>query len=65
MATEKLKDANYRTIGFINTGANGTKTLKNANYKVLGHYEPKQNVTKDASHRVVGHGNLLTRLLSR
>jgi len=60
---QTLKDANYRTIGYIETDSSGKQTLKDPNYRTLGYYEPKGDVTKDVNYRTVGRGNILTSLL--
>jgi len=63
MATQTLKDANHRTIGYIETDSSGKQTIKDANHRTKGYYDPKTNQTKDSNHRTVGTGNLLTTLL--
>jgi len=63
MARQKLQDANYRTIGYIETMSDGKQKLQDANYRTLGYYDPKTNITQDANYRTIGRGNLLTTLL--
>lgn len=61
--TEVIKDKHYNIIGYITTDSNGKKVLKNTSYKICGYYDPHTNVTKDASFRIVGYGNLLMSLI--
>jgi len=63
MATQTLKDSNYRIIGYIDTDSSGNQTIKDANFRIKGYYDPKTNQTKDSNFRIVGYGNLLTTLL--
>ena len=63
MSTHTLKDANYRVIGYIETGSDGAQVIKNEAYQVLVYYDSRQNQTKNARYQVIGHGNLLTTLL--
>lgn len=64
MSTETIKDSHYKTLGYIETRADGTQVAKDARYHVLGHFDPKSNVTKDAHYHVLGHGNLLASLIT-
>ena len=65
MATniQTIKDRNHTVIGYIETRPNGTQEAKNAKHSVVGSYDPGRNETKDATHRVIGYGNLLATLI--
>ncbi|KQV46383.1 hypothetical protein [Massilia sp. Root335] len=65
MNRQTLTDARYHTIGFIDTAADGKQTARDARYRVLGRYDPRPDTTRDAQHRMVGHGNQLASLVSR
>lgn len=64
MHTQTLKDARFRTIGYIETASNGKQTGKDERYRVVGYYDPRANLTQDARFRTVGHGNLLASLIT-
>ena len=59
-----LKDDHYRIIGFVDIDSKGKKTLMNANYKILGYYDPVSNTTRALVGGIVGHGDILTTLLT-
>lgn len=63
MSRQTLKDAQFRVLGYIDTAADGKQTARDAHFRVLGYYEPSRDVTKDASFRVIGHGNMLASLI--
>jgi hypothetical protein len=63
MARETLKDKNYKIIGYIDTDSTGKQTLKDSTFKVKGYFDPKTNTTRDSTFKMIGKGNLLTRLL--
>jgi hypothetical protein len=65
MATQTLKDSSHRTIGYVATQPDGRQILEDARHTRLGYYDPKRNTTEDASHRIVGQGNLLATLLKK
>lgn len=58
-----LKDKQYRIIGYIDTDSTGRQTVKDEQFRIHGFYDPGTDVTKDAQHRRIGFGNLLTTLL--
>lgn len=64
MGTQTLKDAQYRTIGYIETRSDGVHVGKDAQRRIKGYFDPKSNQTKDAQYRVVGQGNLLAALVT-
>lgn len=64
MNRQTLKDHNHRIIGYIDERNDGVLVGKDAQHRIKGYFDPKRNQTKDARHRVVGHGNLLTNLIS-
>ncbi len=63
MASEPIKDNQYRTIGYMVTESNGDQKLQDTSYRTLGYYKKSQNVTQDTSYRTIGQGNQLMRLL--
>lgn len=63
MNLQTLKDAQYRIIGYIETGNNGRQTAKDAQFRILGYYEPQHNATQDLQFRIIGYGNLLPSLI--
>jgi hypothetical protein len=63
MSRHTLTDASYRTIGYIDTAADGKQTGRDAHYHVVGYYDPRMDTTRDARHHLVGHGNLLGALV--
>jgi hypothetical protein len=63
MSRETLKDANFRTIGFIDTDANGKQTARNAHFTTVGHYDPRTNWTLNAHFCRVSSGNTLSALI--
>jgi hypothetical protein len=64
MQTQTLKDAHYRTLGFIETASNGKQTGKDSHFRTVGFYDPRTNVTQDAHFRSVGVGNMLASLIT-
>lgn len=64
MHTHTLKDARYRTIGYIETAADGKQTGKDERFRTVGYYDPRADVTQDERFRTVGHGNLLASLIT-
>lgn len=63
MNTTTLKDNKNHTIGYIESDNAGNQTLKNTSHHTLGFYDAANNITRNAQHHVVGHGNLLSTLL--
>lgn len=64
MKRQTLTDARYRTIGYIDTAADGRQTARNARLHVVGYYDPDTDTTRDARLHTVGHGNLLASLIA-
>jgi hypothetical protein len=63
MTRATLKDSHFRTIGFIDTDANGKQTPKNAQFTMVGYYDPRTNWTVDSNFRLVSCGNTLSSLI--
>ena len=63
MQRETLFDHKNSVIGYIVTDSNGKQTIQTRTLKVLGYYDPKSNKTMDCNLKIIGTGNLLTRLL--
>jgi hypothetical protein len=57
-----LKDPRGKLIGKIRDTRYRLE-IRNPNGKLLGWYDPKSNVTKTSTGKLVGKGNLLTSLL--
>ena len=53
-----------RVIGSYDTDTSGRITLRDFNGRILGKFDPKENLTRDFSGKVVGTGNILAMLLS-
>jgi hypothetical protein len=64
MHRQTLKDARFRTIGYIDTATDGKQTGKDAHFHTVGYYDPGTNSTRDARFHVIGHGNLLASLIT-
>lgn len=63
MSRQPIKDKNYRTLGYIETGGDGKQKALDANYRTLGYYDPKRNVTQDANYRTIANGDVLASLI--
>lgn len=63
MSRQTLKDARFRTIGYIDTEPDGRQTARDDRFRVVGYYDPGMNLTKDDRLRTVGYGNLLASLI--
>lgn len=64
MNRQPLKDARYRTIGYIDMDRDGKQTGRDARYHIVGYYDPRTNLTKDVRFHTVGSGNLLAALVA-
>ena len=58
------RDKNGRLIGTTSNTCDGKVVVK-VNGITKGSYDPKTNYTRDSNGRTVGHGNLLSSLLSK
>lgn len=63
MSQETLRDFSGRTIGTIVIDADGVKTLRDASGRYIGKYDPRANITIDASGRST-RGDILSTLLN-
>lgn len=63
MSTTQVRDRNNKMVGSMITRPNGVVEVRDTNYHLLGVYEPAVNITRDASGRRVGTGNLLATFL--
>lgn len=63
MSSETIKDRYQRTLGYIETQPTGKQRALDANRRTLGFYDPQQDITKDAHHRTIAHGNVLASLI--
>lgn len=59
----KLQDASGRLLGYLDRKPDGSSAVLSPQKKLLGRYDPATNLTRDASRREVGRGNLLVALL--
>lgn len=57
-----LRDASGKKIGEIKDRGDRQR-IYDAHGKYLGEYDPSSNVTKDASGKKIGQGNLLASLV--
>lgn len=64
MNRRTLTDARNHTIGYIDTATDGKQTARNAQFHTVGFYDPHTNITRDARHHMIGHGNLLASLIT-
>lgn len=63
MSRETIKDAQFRTIGFIDTDSSGKQTARNAQFTTVGHYDPRTNWTTNSHYIRLSSGNTLTSLI--
>jgi hypothetical protein len=63
MQTDTLKDAQSRTIGYIETDSRGKQTARTVQYITVGYYDPRTNWTVDRHNCRVSSGNTLIALL--
>ncbi|QNA90283.1 hypothetical protein G4G28_20485 [Massilia sp. Dwa41.01b] len=63
MSRQTLRDARYRTIGYIDTAPDGRQTGSDARFRTVGYYDPRTNLTRDERFRTVGSGNMLASLI--
>ena len=63
MAIQQIRNAQGHLIGTITDGAGGQQDARDAQGKYRGSFDPRTNVTRNASGRVVGTGNLLASLI--
>lgn len=63
MSKTPIKNASYQTIGYIEELGGGKQKALDASYRTLGYYDPGSNSTKDASHRTIAKGNVLSGLI--
>jgi hypothetical protein len=63
MQTDTLKDAQSRTIGYIETDSRGKQTARTVRYITVGYYDPRTNWTVDRYNCRVSSGNTLITLL--
>jgi len=61
--TDTLKDAQSRTIGYIETDSRGKQTARTARHITVGYYDPRTNWTVDQNSCRVSSGNTLMALL--
>ena len=63
MRTDTLKDAQLKTIGYIDTDARGKQTARTAQFVTVGYYDPRTNWTVDRHFCRVSSGNTLASLI--
>lgn len=59
---QKLYDSDAQLLGYVAAAA-GRQTLYDRDFRLLGYYFPATDKTYDADMRLIGRGNLLTRLV--
>ncbi|MHB8249592.1 MAG: hypothetical protein ACYDCX_12015 [Acidithiobacillus sp.] len=60
-----IKDNSGAVIGYVETLPGGKQIAKNKDFVVKGYYDPKTEITTDASLKPIGKGNLLSSLIFR
>lgn len=63
MRTDELTDAQFHTIGYIETDSRGKQTAKTPQYVTIGYYDPRTNWTTDQNFCRISSGNTLAWLL--
>lgn len=63
MANQELRDRTGKLLGTIKELSSGNYEIRNASGTLKGTYDPKSNVTRNASGSLVGKGNMLSSLL--
>jgi len=63
MSKTAIKNAINHTIGYIEDLGGGKQKALDASYRTLGYYDPTTNSTKDATHRTIAKGNVLSGLI--
>lgn len=63
MSRQRLQDARFKTIGYIDTEPGGKQVGRNARFMIVGYFDPGADRTTDARFRVVGYGNILSSLI--
>lgn len=58
-----LKDKMNRKLGVIKTDSQGREILYDTMNIKKAIYDPQKNVTLDTMNRIIGKGNLLTKIL--
>lgn len=58
-----LTDSSHRPLGSTTKNVFGQTELRTPQSFVVGCYDPQANVTRDANHMIVGHGDLLGSLV--
>jgi|LakMenEpi03Aug12_release.lakeMendotaPanAssembly.Ray.scaffolds.fasta_scaffold1769483_2 SpoVK/Ycf46/Vps4 family AAA+-type ATPase len=66
MERQILRDANLQIIGYIDPpDPEGRRRALDRHMRTLGYYDPKADMTYDASYRLLGRGDMLSGLIYR
>lgn len=63
MKKTALTTANHRVVAYVTVDARGVHTITDYRHRVLGYYDPRTNRTTNRTHRIVGYGYQLPRLV--
>jgi hypothetical protein len=63
MSRRAIKDRSHRILGYVETMSDGRQKALDVTFRTLGYYDPRRDVTQDASYRVISHGNVLAALI--
>lgn len=63
MSRQPVRDANNRTLGYIEMHSDGRMKATDANNRTLSWFDPKRNVTTDPNNRVLARANILSGLI--
>jgi hypothetical protein len=63
MSRKAIKDCNLRVLGYIETMPDGRQRAIAASFQTLGYYDPRRDVTTDASFRTLARGTVLSALV--
>jgi hypothetical protein len=63
MPSQVIKDKLNNTLGYIVAVGSGTQKATDKSNRTLGYYDPRRDVTTDASNRVQSRGNTLAGLI--
>jgi hypothetical protein len=58
-----IRDSRGKLLGKIKELSSGKREARNASGRLCGTYDPKNDVTRDASGRLIGKGDQLARLI--
>lgn len=63
VSRQTIRDRNDRVLGHIETLADGRQKATDRNSRLLGWFDPRRNITTDASSRTLAKANVLSGLI--